>query len=143
MSNARPAPRPVALVVDDNALIRMDAADILEDAGFIPLEAEHGDAALAVLLVNHLDVQLLFTDVQMPNGSRDGFSLARHTATHWPHIAIVVASGEAKPKPGDLPEGATFINKPFSATIVHERLRQLLSNHQMPKALKDHTPPEA
>lgn len=36
---------PYALVVDDDFLIRMGAMDILSDAGFQALEADHGDAA--------------------------------------------------------------------------------------------------
>lgn len=90
---------PYALVVDDDALIRMDAADIIEEAGFRPLEAYDVDSALVVLKTTADDIQLLFTDVQMP-GSRDGFALARECAERWPHIKILVASGQAKPRTG-------------------------------------------
>lgn len=40
---------PFALVVDDDALIRMDASDILEEAGFLVLEGETSGEALSVL----------------------------------------------------------------------------------------------
>lgn len=40
---------PYALVVDDDFLIRMDAVEILEQAGFRVFDAEHGDAALDLL----------------------------------------------------------------------------------------------
>lgn len=99
---------PHALVVDDDFLILMDATSILEDAGFQVLEARNVAQALEVLATHHEAVQLLFTDVHMPGGA-DGFELARKTAESWPHIAVVIASGNAKPGPGDMPEGATFM----------------------------------
>ena len=118
--------RPYALVVDDDQLIRMGAAEIIEDAGFIPLEAGTGDEGIVLLQAHHDLVQLLFTDVQMP-GLRDGFALARETALQWPHIAIVIASGELRPGFEDLPVGAVFIDKPFSGEVVHRHLRRMLS----------------
>ena len=67
---------PFAVVVDDDFLIRTDAAEILRTAGFRVLQAEHGDAAYALMETRHPDVVLLFTDVQMP-GQLDSFALAR------------------------------------------------------------------
>lgn len=126
---------PHALVVDDDALIRMDAADILLDAGFRPYEACEVDDAIKILEDSADRIQLLFTDVQMP-GSRDGFALARECAERWPHVKILVASGQAKPGPNDMPEGAIFIGKPFSADVVHSRLQEILADGQKPEPLK-------
>lgn len=95
--------RNYVVVADDDALIRMHAADILQDAGYTPLEARHGDHAIAVLEQHHAGVQILFTDVQMPGGQRDGFALARETAKRWPQITIVVASGQASLRPAISP----------------------------------------
>ncbi|MET0427956.1 MAG: response regulator [Microvirga sp.] len=125
-----------ALVVDDDALILMEATDILEDAGFEVLEAMNFAQALQVLDKNHDRVQLLFTDVHMP-GDADGFALARHVSEHWPHIAVVVASGQAEPGHGDLPDGATFIAKPFSAEIVRHHLRRTLPDEKHPGPLRN------
>ena len=126
---------PHALVVDDDALILIDATCILEDAGFRVFEAMNVAQALRVLEQHHDAVQLLFTDVHMP-GDADGFDLARQTAERWPHIAVVVASGQAEPGPGDLPEGATFIGKPFSAEIVRHHVRKTLPDDRHPEPLK-------
>ena len=129
------APTPYALVVDDEGLSRMDAADILEQAGFRTLEAPTGDKALELLRQHHQEVALLFTDVQMP-GEHDGFALARRTADAYPHISIVVASGRIEPGPDDMPEGARFIGKPFSAEIVHRHLQEVLPDEHKPAPLK-------
>ena len=126
---------PCALVVDDDALILLETTDILEDAGFRVLEAMNVAQALGVLDQHHEVVQLLFTDVHMP-GNGDGFDLARQTSERWPHIAVVVASGHAEPVPGDLPEGATFIGKPFSAEIVRHHVRKTLPDEKHPKRLR-------
>jgi FixJ family two-component response regulator len=81
-------------------------------------------------------IVLLFTDVQMP-GIRDGFAVARETARRWPHIAIVVASGQAHPRPGDMPEGARFIGKPFTAEMVHDHLKEIFPDGRKPAPLRD------
>ncbi len=126
---------PCALVVDDDAMIRLNAADILEEAGFATVEAASADEALEFLQEHHQAIVLLFTDVQMP-GSQDGFALARETARHWTHISIVVASGLARPGPNDLPDGAHFIGKPFSAHVVHQHLRDRIPEQDKPAPLK-------
>ena len=126
---------PYALIVDDDFIIRMDAKDILEQAGFQVLDADHGDAAFELLKTRHPDVVLLFTDVQMP-GQLDGFALAHKVAASWPHISIVVASGHVTPDPGSMPDRARFIAKPFSARLVHTHLQELLPHGQKPGPLK-------
>ena len=78
----------------------------------------------------------LFSDVQMP-GSRNGFALARETAGRWPHISIVIASGNLKPGPDDMPKGAHFIGKPFSAETVHAHVKEVLPDGQKPDPLKN------
>lgn len=126
---------PYALVVDDDAMIRMHACDIVEEAGFRCLEASTCDEAVEVLEKHDDNITLLFTDVEMP-GSMNGFALARHVAKHWPDVEIVVASGRMSPADGDMPEKATFISKPFSADLVHNHLREKLPDGKKPEPLK-------
>jgi CheY-like chemotaxis protein len=118
---------PIALVVDDEPLILMDTADMISDEGYAVVEAKSADEAYE-FLDRHSSLQLLFTDVQMP-GNLDGFDLARVVADRWPHICIVIASGAAVPRAGDVPGNATFISKPLSAQLVHE----VLIKHCMPR----------
>jgi CheY-like chemotaxis protein len=114
----------VALVVEDEPLILMETVDLLEDAGFTVLEAWNADSALSQL-EQHGPVQLLFTDVQMP-GSIDGIALAHEVKRRWPEAAVVVCSGNLKVDPEALPEGALFIDKPFTSTLVLETVRRLV-----------------
>lgn len=136
MSDPHVDTRPYALVVDDDDLLRMDVAEILENVGFRTLEASSGDEALLLLEDRHFDVSLLFTDVDMP-GDRNGFALAREVAVKWPQISVVVASGRLEPGVGDLPAGARFIGKPFSAETVHDHLREVMPDARRPDALLD------
>lgn len=127
---------PFALVSDDDVLIRMDAAQILEDAGFRVYQAGQVSEALAILKESHASIQLLFTDVQMPPGELNGLDLTRKCAKNWPNIAIVVSSGQIKPQPGDMPDGSVFIGKPFSAEVVYEHLQEIMPDEVMPEQLK-------
>jgi CheY-like chemotaxis protein len=127
--------KPYALVVDDDAIILMDACDILEEAGFRFYEAGTGDEAIRLLEDYADSVILLFSDVEMP-GNTDGFALARHVARHWPWIEIVIASGRVTPGLNEMPTKATFISKPFNHEMVHEHLRQTLPDHKKPEPLK-------
>ena len=113
---------PVVLLVEDDGLLLMEAADTLSDAGFEVLEATHADKALKVL-ENRDDVGVLMTDVDMPQGSMDGFALARLVARRWPTIPVLVVSGMGTPGPNDLPDGARFIPKPYEPTTLVRTLR--------------------
>jgi len=112
----------------------MEVIEILEQAGFKVLEADHGDAAHELLTMRHPDIVLLFTDVQMP-GTLDGFALARKVAKSWPHISLVVASGHVQPDPGELPDKAHFIAKPFSAEVVRNHIQDILPYSRKPEPL--------
>ncbi len=127
---------PYALAVDDDPLILMDARDILEDAGYRCHEADDGDSAIELLSAKAEQIMLLFSDVEMP-GSIDGFELAREVSARWPWIDIVIASGNISPEPGDMPEKATFIFKPFTARLVHDHLRRTLPDDKKPEPLKE------
>ena len=76
--------RPVVLVVeDDEFLLRMNAAEMIGDAGFNVVEAGNADEAIAILEARP-DIHVVFTDIQMP-GSMDGLKLARLlNGTCWP-----------------------------------------------------------
>jgi CheY-like chemotaxis protein len=127
--------KPYALVVDDNAIVLMDACDILERAGFDCFDEADGDAAWKILEQHADAIMLLFSDVEMP-GSMNGFDLARKVAATYPEIEVVLASGRLSPSDNDLPGRTTFIGKPFSADIVHDHLRTKLSDEKMPPLLK-------
>jgi CheY-like chemotaxis protein len=93
------AAHPLAVVVDDEELLRLFAAGLLEDHGFRVIEAENTAVALRVL-ESHSDVRLLFSDIQMP-GALNGLDLAREVRARWPNVLLVItpaAQGRATQK---------------------------------------------
>ena len=86
---------PNVLIVEDEMILRMRAIDIVEDAGFNPVEAVNADQAISIL-ESRSDISLLFTDIQMP-GSIDGLKLAHAVHERWPSIKIILVSGQVKP----------------------------------------------
>ena len=125
---------PYALVAEGHVLVRLEAVSILEDAGFRVLDVVSGDEAMRLLDQHGREFALLFTAVGL-TGQHDGFALARKAASDHPHISIVVASGHHTPAPGDLPASACFIEKPFSAGVVHDHLRRILPDDRKPERL--------
>jgi CheY-like chemotaxis protein len=117
--------RPVVLVVDDEALLRMLATDYFEDAGFEVVEAANGREAIDVLEARP-DIDAVFTDVQMP-GTPDGIGLAKHVREVCCHCAIVVVSGRVHCRDVDLAPGAKFVPKPYDGSAVVSLVRELIA----------------
>ena len=111
MTPARLEDPLIALVVEDEPLVRMTAADELEEAGFQVLEAANADVALTVLEARSDEVQVLFTDVNMP-GSMAGMALAEQVHQRWPHFWLLISSGCARPNPDEIPDCGQFMLKP-------------------------------
>src|ERR1700710_2945283 len=102
---------PNVLIVEDEMMLRMRAADIVEDAGFRPVEAVNADEAMSIL-ESRSDISLLFTDIQMP-GSMDGLKLAHAVHDRWPAIKIILVSGQVNPSDAERPGGSRFFGKPL------------------------------
>jgi CheY-like chemotaxis protein len=112
------------LVVEDEALIRIGMVDDLEQAGFTVLEAQTSDEAMR-LLRGHPEIQVLFTDINMP-GSMDGLRLAETVHDRWPPIKIIITSGGVRLRQGDLPDDALFVPKPYDNNDVISALREMV-----------------
>ena len=117
--------KPVVLVVEDEVLIRMNTVEIIKDAGFDVLEAANADEAI-VLLEARLDIQVIFTDIDMP-GSMNGIKLAQAVRGRWPPIKIIATSGHFKLKAGDLPDDGRFLPKPYNSKQVADVLRDVMA----------------
>jgi CheY-like chemotaxis protein len=101
----------VVLVVDDEPLIRMTAADMLTDAGWIAIEAADAVEALE-RLQSHPEITLLFTDINMP-GEMDGLDLARRVHQLRPDVHLIITSGKLRPGSDELPKDGRFLGKPY------------------------------
>jgi CheY-like chemotaxis protein len=103
--------KPVILVVEDEALVRMIAVAVAENSGFEVLEAATADEAIKIL-ESRSDIRLVFTDVNMP-GSMNGLRLAHAVRGRWPPVELLITSALGDITAKDLPERGRFLAKPL------------------------------
>jgi two-component sensor histidine kinase/DNA-binding NarL/FixJ family response regulator len=115
---------PNVLIVEDEMILRMRAVDIVEDAGFRPVEAVNADDAMSIL-ESRSDISLLFTDIQMP-GSIDGLKLAHAVHDRWPSIKIILVSGQVKPSDAERPADSRFFGKPLGVEQMVAELQAMV-----------------
>jgi two-component sensor histidine kinase len=120
----QPTMPPNVLVVEDEMMLRMRAVDIVEDAGFNPIEAVNADEALAIL-ESRSDIELLFTDIQMP-GSMDGLRLAHAVHERWPSIKIILVSGKLVPTDAEKPIHSRFFGKPLEVKQMIAEMQEMI-----------------
>ncbi|MDW6026655.1 response regulator [Mesorhizobium sp. BAC0120] len=117
--------RPAAkiLIVEDEPLIRMDLAEMLEEIGFSVCEAANADEAI-VILESDPAITAVVTDVEMP-GTMDGLALTFVVRNRWPPCQLIVVSGQRRPNAEDMAEGSRFMRKPLGANDLRRTLAEL------------------
>ena len=116
----------VILVVEDEAAVRQFSAEALAVLGYRVLEAD-GAASALKLLAEHPDIQLLFTDVVMPDVS--GRTLADEARRLYPKLKVLFTTGysrNAVVHNGILDPGVELIGKPFTVEDLAAKVRAVL-----------------
>ena len=114
---------PVILVVEDEAIVRMMAVSVAENAGFEALWAATADEAIKIL-ESRPDIRLVFTDVNMP-GSMDGLRLAHAVRNRWPPVELIVTSGHSHIRRDELPERGRFFAKPYDIHALSQAFQEM------------------
>jgi CheY-like chemotaxis protein len=118
----------IVLLVEDEAMVRMDLAHQLRTAGFTVIEAVDGQEAVHVL-ESTLRVDMVITDLRMPR--MDGAALVRKIRSHYPHLPVFMTAGQ--PPSQDVYELLDgFFLKPFDVAKVVSHLKTLLPAAQRP-----------
>ena len=125
MVSPTPAARSVVLVVEDEPFVLLDAAEMIEAAGYDVLRASSADQAIEILNGRD-DIRVVFTDIEMP-GSMDGLRLAHVIREKWPPVELIVTSGKHKLSASQLPARGAFIGKPYTAKQISDALRAFIS----------------
>jgi DNA-binding NtrC family response regulator len=114
------------VIAEDDVLVRMAAVDALRDEGFEVFEAGNAEEALIILRARASGTHVLFTDIHMP-GQMDGLALAYHTGRSWPWVALIIASGVARPHASDLPANSRFLPKPYVVGNIVSHIHQMVA----------------
>jgi two-component system, response regulator PdtaR len=101
----------VVLIVEDEPLLRMNAVDLVEDAGFEAVAAANAGQAIQVL-ERRDDIRIILSDIDMPPGM-DGMKLVAIVRDRWPPIEIILVSGQLASAEVELPERGLFFSKPY------------------------------
>ena len=109
--------RPMALIVEDDPIVRELAAALLEESDLRVVECEDAEQAFASLCKFGEEIALIFADVRLP-GLLDGVDLAQRAKVLWPHITMVVTTGYPGARLEALPDNVVYMPKPWLALDV-------------------------
>ena len=105
-------PKSIALIVEDDQDLLELTAMLLQEGGFDTIECQSAEAALAVMLLRGEDVTMVFADIRL-SGAMDGVDLASELKMRWPHLNIILTSGNAGERLAHLPFGVRYMAKPW------------------------------
>jgi CheY-like chemotaxis protein len=112
------------LLVEDEALVRMDTAVSLREGGYFVQEAGNASDAINSLQSKPV-IDLLFTDINLGKGM-NGVELAGWALTQRPSIAVLVTTGDALMTGLPLALGP-ILAKPYTVVELLKRVRQALA----------------
>jgi len=110
--------QPIAMVVDDDDLVRESVAEVLEDVCDHVYRASDGVEGLEVLR-QHPDISVIVTDIAMPR--LDGVTFASRARLLHPDLKVLFLSGLQRP-----PESEEFLAKPFPVRALVSAVQHLL-----------------
>lgn len=113
----------VVLVVEDEAIIRIETVQMIKDAGYAVLDAPNTDDAIKIL-ESRGDIRAVFMEIRVP-GQLDGMGLARAIAERWPSVRLIATS--SVPKIDKFPADWRYIPKPYESGQIAAALRGLLA----------------
>ncbi|HEX6615028.1 MAG TPA: ATP-binding protein, partial [Gemmatimonadales bacterium] len=122
-----PRGEETVLVVEDDPLVRQLSARLLASQGYAALEARNGREALELLQAHEGRVQLVLTDVVMPE--LGGAEFARRVEHLQPGLPVLFMSGftdHEVVRRGLLDPSAPYLQKPFDAATLGRRVREIL-----------------
>jgi CheY-like chemotaxis protein len=115
------------LVVEDEGAVRSFLVEALQQHGYRVIAAENQASALALAQAHSGSIDLIIADVVMPGGT--GPELVRALAVARPGVPALYISGYADAvlaQEGSVPKASHFLQKPFTASELLNRIRQIL-----------------
>jgi signal transduction histidine kinase/CheY-like chemotaxis protein len=127
-ANGAPGGSETLLVVEDEECVRSFVSNTLRSHGYTVREAAYADEAIYIFN-SQQPPDLLITDIVMPRMS--GRQLSEHLRQERPGLKVLFMSGYASEPPfpeGGVQDGMDFLPKPFTATCLAAKVRQVLDN---------------
>ena len=115
------------LVIDDEPAVRMLVTDVLEDLGYLAVEAADGPSGLKILH-SDLRLDLMITDVGLPGGM-NGRQVADSARVVRPNLKVLFITGYAENaaiRDGRLEPGMQVLTKPFEMEVLAARIREMV-----------------
>ena len=123
--------RASVLLVEDEPMISDLATEALQEQGFEVAAVSNAGEALR-RLISGAQIDILFTDVNLPGGM-DGGTLARRARELRPNLPVIYTSGRrAVIEQLDPVEGSMFVPKPYDLFRVGRLLDYLVAAHTLP-----------
>ena len=125
-----PPPRQTILVVEDEPTLRALVRKVLERVGYEVIEAPSGLAALELWNQKHPRVDLLLTDMIMPDGI-SGRQLGEKLKAQNPKLKVIYTTGYSADLLGSdfvLTEGVNFLQKPYPPQKLVQTVRNGLQS---------------
>jgi CheY-like chemotaxis protein len=124
---ANSSTQETVLVVEDEVFIRMVISDYLRGCGYKVIEAANADEALTILQHLEINVDVVFSDIEMP-GSMDGFALSTWIRENRAGLDVILAGTvpRAANAAAELCESGP-LPKPYEPQVVVDRIRRLMS----------------
>jgi CheY-like chemotaxis protein len=116
--------RTLALVVEDEPLIRLNTVAMIEEAGYDVVEASDADEAIA-LLERWPSIRAVLSNIDLSPGSMDGLKLVQAVRERLPPVVLILASDRVSPRIEDLPEGTVFLRKPYAESDILKTLEAI------------------
>ena len=113
------------LLVEDEPTLRRVARMLLEKLGYRVLEAPSGEAALEMYAEQQQDIDLILLDVVMPG--LNGLQTLERLRALDPQVRVILCSGVADTEEETLPDGVSFMPKPFPLEILSQKVAAALS----------------
>jgi CheY-like chemotaxis protein len=117
------------LVVEDEAVVRLLVVEVLEELGYVPLEAVDAASGLRVLR-SAARIDLLVTDVGLPGGM-NGRQLADAARQIRPGLKVLFITGYAQNAAignGILEPGMAMLSKPFALDALGAKIHKMIDN---------------
>lgn len=112
----------VVLLVEDEFIVRYNAADWLRDAGYVVVETASGEEAIGFCQLG-MSIDIVFTDINL-TGAATGWDVAECFRTQRPSVPVIYTSGKLIDRSRCVP-GSGFVPKPYNGADILKVCQQL------------------